>query len=136
MKFSEDDQFIQFLQTHQPQAPPATGDGEAALMALLETHPQQSPRKSRSMAKVIWLVPTAIAAGVTILWSQYKPSVPTPEFVQEPGSAAFVSNEGMMPMDEELETFLETSWSNAIEPSSYGGVELYGYSEMFVETMP
>lgn len=137
MKFSEDDRFIQFLQTHQPQPPPATTeDGEAALMALLATHPQQSPSKSRSVGRMIWLVPTAIAAGVSLLWNEYKPSVPIPEFSLEAGSAAFVGIETTISVDEELETYLKTSWSNAFEPRSYAGAEFYGYTEMFAETSP
>lgn len=136
MKFSEDDHFIQFLQMHQPQAPPAKEDRETALMALLETHPQQSTSKSRSMGRVIWLLPTAIAAGVSLLWNEYKPSVPIPEFALKAGSAAFVSIETTTSVDEELEAYLKTSWSHAFEPRSYGGVELYGYTEMFAETSP
>ena len=136
MKFSEDDHFIQFLQTHQPQPPPATEDRETALMALLEIHPQQSAPKSRSMGRVIWLVPTAIAAGVSLLWNEYKPSVPIPEFALEAGSAAFVSIEATTSNDEGLETYLKTSWSHAFEPKSYAGAEFYGYTEMFAETSP
>ncbi|NJN71563.1 MAG: hypothetical protein HC799_01440 [Limnothrix sp. RL_2_0] len=136
MKFSEDDHFIQFLQMHQPQPPPAREDQETALMALLETHPQQSPTKSRSVGRVLWLVPTAIAAGVSLLWNEYKPSIPIPEFALEAGSATFVNIEVTTSTDEGLEAYLKTSWSHAFEPRSYAGAEFYGYTEMFAETNP
>jgi hypothetical protein len=136
MKFSEDDRFIQFLQLHQPKPPPATEDREAALMLLLETHAQQSPPKPRSIVRMIWLVPTAIAAGMTVLWSQYKPFVLIPEFAQGSGFTSFVNTESIAPTEEGLEAYLTTSWSNVVEPRSYAEIELYGYTEMLAETVP
>ncbi|MGB2925161.1 MAG: hypothetical protein WBB82_07655 [Limnothrix sp.] len=142
MKCPDDENLIRFLKTHQPQPPLASEDSEAALMALLGTQSNvvatvQSHRKS----KVIWLgIPTAIAAGLTLAWGQFKP-IQTPEIAEQttPSPAALISVEsppGSKIADEELATFLETSWSNGLsneafytESHEYGYVEMLGTSE-------
>jgi hypothetical protein len=96
-----DHNLIRFLKKHQPSPPPASSHCEERLMLLI--------RQSRPRANPInqfWLVPTAIAASVFLIWSsQQKAFQPVAVNNASPGVNRLNS-------EAELEAFLVNNWQN------------------------
>lgn len=96
-----DHNLIRFLKKHQPSPPPASSHCEERLMLLI--------RQSRPRANPInqfWLVPTAIAASVFLIWSsQQKAFQPVAVNNASPGVNQLNS-------EVELEAFLVNNWQN------------------------
>ncbi len=72
----EDDRLVRFLKDNTPTAPPADRGLEDRILSA--TH--RPPRRR------LWLVPTAIAAGLLVAWGSYRtltPDKPTPEELAE-----------------------------------------------------
>lgn len=133
MKPPDDDRLVQFLKDHNPCPPSPAMDHEAALMAIIEA--QDSGRNPRLRPKkLIWLLPTAIAAGFTVMWSQYKPAISPPEIAENPSAAVLVQSGSTA--DQELASFLEESWSSSLGEHLYVEDDLsYGYSDFAVEAV-
>lgn len=96
-----DHNLIRFLKKHQPSPPPASSHCEERLMLLI--------RQSRPRANPInrfWLIPTAIAASVFLIWSsQQKAFQPVAVNNASPGVNRLNS-------EAELEAFLVNNWQN------------------------
>ncbi len=118
-RFSEDDlKLAEFLKRHQPVVPAAKPDLEDQLMSAIASTPQ--PRltiiaTNRSTAKVqsriLWAVPSAIAAGLVAMVFSYRPFAP----VSQP-SAAEVA---------ELQNFIESTWRDSIAEQSVSESDLF-----------
>ncbi|MEG4915476.1 hypothetical protein [Microcoleus sp. B7-D4] len=116
---SSDQELVNFLKQHRPKIPEAAPDLEQKILAAIEsnqasvvneTHREKTPvttsPKSNDRLKVSsvskWAVSSAIAAGLLVLWSGYRPF----ETAQLP--------------DEEtakLEAFLVTNWEGVLHDS-------------------
>lgn len=132
MKPSDDDRLVRFLKDYEPCPPSPVPDHEAALMAILEARNGGRNPRHRSK-KLIWLLPTAIAAGFTVMWSQYKPPVSPPEVADNLPTALVLTG---ATTDQELGSFLEESWSNSLGEHLYTEDNLsYGYSNFAVEAV-
>lgn len=104
----EDKPLTEFLKQHQPVAPPASVNLEYRIMREIETNisPEEFFRRDRSQSSgtaqrhQVWLIPSAIAAGVIATVIGYRTFAPAPQ--PSPAEAA------------ELEAFIESSWSNTV----------------------
>jgi hypothetical protein len=106
---SEEDKLLtEFLKQHQPVAPPASVNLEDRIMREIETNisPEEFVRRDRSQSSgstqqhQVWLIPSAIAAGVIATVIGYRTFAPAPQ-----PSPAEVAG---------LEAFIESSWSNTV----------------------
>jgi hypothetical protein len=106
---SEDDKpLTEFLKQYQPVVPPASADLEDRIMATIATtiSPEEFVRRDRDQSagttqrRKVWLIPSAIAAGMIATVIGYRTFAPAPQ--PSPAEAA------------ELEAFIESSWSNAV----------------------
>ncbi|MFB8792182.1 MAG: hypothetical protein U7123_25880 [Potamolinea sp.] len=89
----EDDQeWLEFLRQNRPTPPPTTDNFEEQLMTAIATSDQQV--KTRKM----WLVPSAIAAGLLMAWSGHY----------------FLNISQNSPNYASLETFLENNWNEVV----------------------
>lgn len=97
----DDPHLSHFLQQNRPTVPPAAADLEERIFALIDDTPQQlgqiepPSRRSRPSRRVVWLVPSAIAAGLVATVVGYQAFVP-----RQPTEAELA----------ELESFIETTW--------------------------
>lgn len=106
--FPEDDRLlVEFLKRHRPVPPPAGADLEAQILNSIESNvsPEGFQRSRRtsfgiSHQRKVWLIPSAIAAGVIATVVGYRTLVPAPQ--PSPAETA------------ELEAFIENSWSNTV----------------------
>lgn len=134
MNPSDDDRLVRFLKDYQPCPPSPELDHEATLMAIIEARNGGRNPRNRSN-KLIWLLPTAIAAGFTVMWSQYKPVDAPPEVADNLTlpTALVLTGETA---DQELEAFLEESWSNSLGEHLYIEDDFsYGYPNFAVEAV-
>ena len=130
----DDDRLVRFLKDYEPCPPSPALDHEAALMAIIEARNGGRNPRHRSK-KLIWLLPTAIAAGLTVMWGQYKPAVSPPEVADNLALPTALVLTGVT-ADQELEAFLEESWSNSLGEHLYTEENLsYGYSNFAVEAV-
>lgn len=133
MKSNRDESLVNFLKQHQPNPPTAPPDAEDALFALIEadttpTRSRSPKRKPKSNKKVIWLIPTAIAAGLTLMWGRYKNDVLSPELADQNPPSVFTANQSDPTADENLEVYLETTWGDPFGDSELMDDDL-GYTE-------
>jgi hypothetical protein len=111
----EDPQLTHFLKHHRPVAPSASDELEERLMAMVNNTPQAVPlgasRRQRHDRRVLWLLPSAIAATLV--------AVVAPQWFmpQSPSDAQLA----------ELETFIESTWQGTVaeQPTSTDTEELY-----------
>lgn len=98
-KFLPDDDrdLVSFLQQHRP-SPPANPYLESQIMDLVQRQPQTTAKKFVKL----WIIPGAIAMGLTITWNQRSIS-PTPQLVRDN-------------LDSEL--FLVDSWEATIKDAT------------------
>jgi len=96
----EDRSLTDFLKQHRPPVPPAAADLEDRLMAAVMDTPVQVPtaQRQQSYRRVLWLVPSAIAAGLVAIVG-YQTLVPP-----QPTEAELA----------ELETFIESTWQGTL----------------------
>ncbi|AFY64928.1 hypothetical protein [Geitlerinema sp. PCC 7407] len=114
----EDPRLRTFLRRHRPVAPPAAADLEERLMEAIATEP--SPPVLRCLPqRWLWVVPTAIAAGVTLLWGSDRLWSPPPLPETE------IAN---------LETFLEGSWTGSLNPDTESAIVVS--ADAFLEEIP
>jgi hypothetical protein len=96
-----DHNLIRFLKKHQPSPPPASSHCEERLMLLIR---QSCPRANP--INQFWLVPTAIAASVFLLWSSQQKAF-QPVAVNDASHRVNQLNSEV-----ELEAFLVNNWQN------------------------
>ncbi|MDX2232172.1 MAG: hypothetical protein NW220_21230 [Leptolyngbyaceae cyanobacterium bins.349] len=102
----DDSPLTQFLKHHAPNVPAASADLEERLLTLIEQSPQATTslppvRRSRPRDRRphgVWLLPTAIAAGLVAMVS-YQTLLPP-----QPSEAELA----------ELETFIESTWQGTL----------------------
>lgn len=98
----EDPQLTQFLQQHRPITPSAPDNLEERLMATVMDTPQvvlpMPSRSQRHYRRVLWLLPSAIAAGLvaTVAYQRLMPQAPSEAQLAE------------------LETFIESTWQGTL----------------------
>lgn len=137
MKSNRDESLVQFLKQNQPTPPAAHPDAEEALFALIdaETMPTESPSTKLKLKhkKVIWLIPTAIAAGLTIMWGRYQADVLSPKLAEQDPSSVFTANQTDPTADDNLEAYLESAWGDPFTEAALDS-ELsdgdFGYAEV------
>jgi hypothetical protein len=110
----DDPRLTQFLQRHAPTVPSASADLEQRIITLMEETPQRKVAtrfKQRSRPSVVWLIPSAIAAGFVAVMMSYPLLRPS-----QPSEAEMA----------ELQSFiLENTWQNtatdhpATEPAEF-----------------
>ncbi len=108
--FSEEDQPLSsFLRQNKPDVPPASPELEERLLGeISEMSPQageslQRPKRSEKRP-ILWLVPSAIAAGLVATLVNYRAFSPLPS---NPAETA------------DLEAFIENTWSDPVaDPAS------------------
>jgi len=88
----DDKRWQEFLRQHRPTPPPAAADLEEQLMNQIATSPQPT------LTRQLWSVPSALAAGLLMVWSGYRTLIPSPE----------LSNSAS------LEAFLENNWNEVV----------------------
>ncbi|AFY40159.1 hypothetical protein Lepto7376_4022 [[Leptolyngbya] sp. PCC 7376] len=130
MKSNHDESLINFLKQHEPLPPPAPADAEESLMALIADQAPISQPRSRKKSKVVWLIPTAIAAGMTITWGRYQ------SYLLSPGIADYdlvppviTAIQPDINPEENLEAYLESTWSEPLMESESSD-SYFGYSEL------
>lgn len=118
-RFSEDDlKLTEFLKRHQPVVPAANPDLEDQLMSAIASTPQ--PRltvvsKAPVQRRILWAVPSAIAAGLVAVVVSHRPFAP----VSQP-SAAEVA---------ELQNFIESTWDDSVAEQSVSEGDLFPVTE-------
>ncbi|MBD0361655.1 MAG: hypothetical protein ICV55_02530 [Coleofasciculus sp. C3-bin4] len=88
----DDKRWQEFLRQNSPTPPPAAADLEEQLMNEIATSPQPT------LTRQLWTVPSALAAGLLMVWSGYRTLIPSPE----------LSNSAS------LEAFLENNWNEVV----------------------
>ena len=132
MKSNRDESLVNFLKQNQPIPPAASPNAEDALFALIDADmtPARSPKLKRKNKKVIWLIPTAIAAGLTIMWGRYQSDVLSPQLVeQDQEPPVLTADQSDLSADEDLEAYLETAWGDPLTDSDLSGGD-FGYAEL------
>ena len=131
MKSNRDESLVNFLKQKQPMPPAANPDAEESLFALIDADTTLARSlKRKPNKKVIWLIPTAIAAGLTITWGRYQSNVLSPQWAdqsQEP--PVLTADQSDLSADEDLELYLETAWGDPFTDSDLSGGDL-GYAEL------
>ncbi|MEG5062865.1 hypothetical protein QUB33_04475 [Microcoleus sp. B3-A4] len=116
---SSDQELVNFLKRHRPNIPEAVPDLEQKILAAIETNQaivfhethrkktrESASAKSNDRLKISsvskWAVSSAIAAGLLVLWSGYRPF-----------------ETAQLPDDEtaKLEAFLVTNWEGVLHDS-------------------
>jgi len=109
--FPDDPRLTQFLKQHRPVVPPAAADLEDRILTLVHAEANTLPLKParpRSRHRLLWFVPSAIAAGIVATLISHQPLQPTPPSEAETA---------------ELQSFIESSWqSNVTEHRPIDGV--------------
>jgi hypothetical protein len=109
----EDKPLIDFLRQHRSVVPPSPVDLEERIIKAIEANisPEEFAQRDRRSSETsqrgqVWLIPSAIAAGMIATLIGYKTLAPAPQ--PNPAEAA------------ELEAFIESSWSNTVasDPSA------------------
>ena len=114
----EDPRLRSFLRQHRPVTPPAAVDLEERLMSAIAAEPEPIALR-HSYQRWLWIFPTAIAAGVTLLWGSDR--LWTPATLPE----AEIAN---------LETFLEGSWTGSLNPDTESAIVVS--ADAFLEEIP
>lgn len=114
----EDPRLRAFLRRHRPVAPPAAVDLEERLMQAIATEPRLPGLRGLSH-RWLWIMPTAIAAGVTLLWGSDRLWSPTSLPEAEIAS---------------LETFLEGCWTGSLNPDTESAIVVS--ADAFLEEIP
>jgi hypothetical protein len=105
-QLSSDDQKLQaFLRQHRPVPPPASSELEEQLMQAIafdakttddrQTNLAFAKSQKPNQARLLWLIPSTIAASLVIIWSSSHLLIPAPELANA-----------------SLESFLETNWND------------------------
>ena len=133
MKSNNDEPLINFLKQHEPVPPPAPMDSEDALMALIADQAPSSRPRPRKKSKVIWLIPTAIAAGMAIMWGRYQSSILSPSIADDdllpPVITAIDASTDSPDSEENLGAYLESAWSDPLADPEMSD-DYLGYSEL------
>ena len=95
----KDDNLIQFLRHYRPIAPSTPNNLEERVMALVH----QNPRSS-SVERRLWIIPSAIAAVLCLVWGGSRWLEPTPQFTSQEIQS------------QELAAFLVDNWQNVSDP--------------------
>ena len=139
MKSNPDESLVTFLKQNQPLPPTAPATAEESLFALIDADatsidPAKPQRKTSK--KVLWLIPTAIAAGLTFTWGRYQFDVLSPQLAeQKPEPPVLtVSNTDIadvadIAFEADLELYLESAWGDALTGSDVS-MEDFGYGEL------
>lgn len=96
-----DQAFVQFLQQHQPVPPSPSRDLEERVMSIIQSEPQSSLFDRR-----LWMIPTAIAAGLCLLWSGSRWMQPNPQLANTESS-------------QEVAAFLIDNWQTVVTPEPH-----------------
>ncbi|OKH14164.1 hypothetical protein [[Limnothrix rosea] IAM M-220] len=136
MKSNHDQSFVNFLKQYEPVPPPAASHAEASLMALIAEKSPSSQSRSSGRAKVVWLIPTAIAAGMTLVWGRYQSYLQTPQIADydwQPPTLTMLQPTLQPSMNqtptEDFATYLETAWSDPFRGTESSETYL-GYEEL------
>ena len=130
MKSNNDEPLVNFLKQHEPLPPPAPPDAEDSLMALIAEQDPISRPRPRKKSKVIWLIPTAIAAGMTIMWGRYQSQILSPGIADEDLIPPVITAiDAGTDSEDNLETYLESAWSDPMADPEMSD-DYLGYSEL------
>jgi hypothetical protein len=100
-KFDESDRkLVNFLQSNRPISPTEAIDLEEQIIELVDREDVLARQKSE---RFVWVIPSAILAGVFIGWGSYRSLIPQTQ--------VSVTND-------ELEIFLVNSWNNGTGKNS------------------
>lgn len=140
MNFHDHDNLIRFLKNHEPYGPPPPVDHEERLLARLN---QTEPSNLAAASQGKWWFPAMIAAGLVLVVGHGQlhqefgalPEVMPQQYwgrSDQPQPKAIAEG-----ADEELEAFLEESWSYSFGEHLYQEQELsYEYVDFVVDTYP
>lgn len=142
MKPNHDQPLINFLKQHEPLPPPAPTNAETALMALITTTDSSvSQPHSRLKVRAIWLIPTAIIAGMGVMWGRYQSHLQTPriaDYELQPPTLSFLQPVTNQTLTEELELYpedfdiyLESAWSEPLF-NTESSETYFGYEELML----
>lgn len=95
--YQNDEQLVTFLSQYRPVPPPAADNLETKLMQMV----QQQPRPKKLAFSPLWVIPSAVAAGILLLWGGYTILRPSSQFAE--------TNE------RELEVFLVNGWNGTMK---------------------
>ncbi len=95
-----EDQLTTFLRQYRPEPPPASEDLEDRILAAVAVSPPPRQQIQPIHARLLW-IPAAIMAGVALIWAGGQWLAPPRTL-----TASEI---------EELESFLETTWSGVLE---------------------
>ena len=126
IKKHNDEDLLLFLKQHEPIPPLTPANAEDELMALIA---KEAPRVSRRKSKLIWLIPTAITAGVAVMWGQSRMGF-SPQFTEQHNQEDAVTLVSQSQTNEELEAYLTETWLGTMEVTDYGTEDTYGYAEL------
>lgn len=96
-----DQAFVQFLQQYQPVPPPSSPDLEERVMSAIQSEPQSCHLDQR-----LWMMPTAIAAGLCLLWGGSRWIQTSPQLANTEQTQA-------------IEAFLVDNWQTVVTPESH-----------------
>ena len=100
----DDQKLIAFLKKHRSLPPSADNKFEMELMNKINQLPQEKTQPSQRPS--LWIIPSAIAASLILLWGGINWLSPSPQTAQ-------------VATDEELEEFLLNGWYGAMGETSY-----------------
>ncbi|MBE9168468.1 hypothetical protein IQ238_13415 [Pleurocapsales cyanobacterium LEGE 06147] len=101
----EERNLVNFLRQNYPVPPPAKSDEEEQLMELLQQQPYRSQQQKR---KPLWMISSAIVAGILLLW----------------GSDRWLQYKTQLVIDADaLATFLVTTWNDALLETTFSDVD-------------
>lgn len=116
-QLSSDDQKLQaFLRQHRPVPPPASPELEEQLMQAIafdakttvdkQTNLALAKSQKPNQARLLWLIPSTIAASLLIIWSSSHLLIPAPELANA-----------------SLESFLETNWNDVTGETTINNIQ-------------
>lgn len=104
---NNDQKLVDFLRQNRPDLPPENQDLESQIMAAVAATPQNRGGQKSSVIpfrrRSLWLMPPAIAAGLSIAWGTSLLLTPTPPTTTELAS---------------LEVFIENTWDGVLDQDS------------------
>lgn len=95
--YQNDEQLAAFMRQYRPVPPPAADNLETKLMRTV----QQQPRPKKFASSPLWVIPSAIAASILLLWGGYSILRPSSQLAKA--------------KDADLEVFLVNSWNGTMK---------------------
>ena len=95
--YQNDEQLVAFMRQYRPVPPAAEDNLETKLMQMV----QQQPRQKKLVSSPLWIVPSAIAASILLLWGGYSILRPSSQLAKA--------------KDADLEVFLVDSWNGSMK---------------------